>query len=105
MNFNRLPWFVEYLIAQSNWSRMVFGNGRRTIGICEHIKKELAEIQADPDDVRQWIDVMILALDGYWRHGGKPDELAEMLEAKQRVNFERAWPAVQPEDQPTEHLR
>jgi hypothetical protein len=49
--------------------------------------------------------VLILAMDGYWRHGGKPEELAEMLEAKQRVNFERAWPPIQPEDQATEHLK
>jgi hypothetical protein len=98
-------WLDNYLWAQSTWSADTFGPGRRTIGICEHIKKELAEIQADPDDVREWIDVLILALDGYWRHGGKTEELAEMLEAKQRVNFERAWPAVQPEDHPTEHLK
>lgn len=94
-----------YVQRQRLWSEVTFGPGRRTIGICEHIKKELAEIQEDPDDVREWIDVLILAMDGYWRHGGKPEELAEMLEAKQRVNFECAWPAVKPEDQPMEHLR
>ena len=94
-----------YVEAQRLWSAHTFGSGRRTVGLCTHITKELAEIQADPDDVRKWIDVIILAIDGYWRHGGKPEELAEMLEAKQRVNFDRAWPPVQPKDQATEHLR
>ena len=101
-----MMFITTYLTRQRVWSRQTFGQGRRTIGICAHITKELAEIQADPDDVREWIDVIILALDGFWRHGGKPEELAEMLEAKQRVNFERAWPAeVLPQDVTTEHLR
>ncbi len=98
-------WIQYYLQDQQTWSRDTFGPGRRTLGITAHIRKELAEIEADPDDVREWIDVIILALDGYWRHGGKPEDLAEMLEAKQRVNFERAWPAIKPEDQPVEHLK
>ncbi len=98
-------WFISYISAQHAWSVSTFGPGRRTLGITAHIRKELAEIEADPDDVREWIDVIILALDGYWRHGGKPEDLAEMLEAKQRVNFERAWPAIKPEDQPMEHLK
>lgn len=98
--------FLErYVTRQMTWSMLTFGLNRRTLGITAHIRKELAEIEADPDDVREWIDVLILALDGFWRHGGKPEELAEMLEGKQRVNFERAWPAIKPEDQPMEHLK
>jgi ribosome-binding ATPase YchF (GTP1/OBG family) len=100
-----MTWIGTYLHRQRDWSSEIFGTTRRTVGICAHIEKELSEIQDDPDDVREWIDVMILALDGYWRHGGKPEDLAEMLEAKQRVNFERSWPAVQPDHMPTEHLR
>lgn len=99
------PFIEAYVARQRTWSDITFGPGRRTVGLCEHIKKELAEIQADPDDVREWIDVIILAMDGYWRHGGKPEELAEMLEAKQRVNFERNWGPMKPEDQPMEHLK
>lgn len=98
-------WLTTYIDDQRFWSGKTFGPGRRTLGITAHIRKELAEIESDPDDVREWIDVLILALDGYWRHGGKPEELAEMLEAKQRVNFERAWPAIKPEHEPVEHLR
>ena len=96
---------TSYVTRQRVWSRQTFGQGQLTDVLCAYITMELSEIQADPDDVREWIDVIILALDGFWRHGGKPEELAEMLEAKQRVNFERAWPAMQPEDQATEHLR
>jgi len=100
-----MTWIGTFTRHQRDWSKVVFGEGRRTLGITSHIQLELQEILADPDDVREWIDVIILALDGYWRHGGRIEDLADMLEAKQRVNFERAWPPVQPEDHPTEHLR
>ena len=95
----------QYADIQRLWSLVTFGPDRRTVGLAKHIQKELLEIQADPDDVREWIDVIILAIDGYWRHGGRPEELAQMLQEKQRINIDRAWPAPLPEDQPTEHLR
>jgi len=105
MNYDLSDFLLNYVFAQRLWSSETFGPGRRTLGITAHIRKELAEIEADPDDVREWIDLVILAFDGFWRHGGKPEELAEMLEAKQRINFERNWPPIQPQDHPTEHLK
>lgn len=54
----------EYNERQRQWSRKTFGEGKRTIGILAHIRKELAEIEAKPDDLEEWIDVVILALDG-----------------------------------------
>ncbi len=96
---------AEYLERQRAWSLRTFGPGRRTVGITAHITKELAEIRAAPDDLSEWIDVIILALDGYWRHGGDPAHVFEALVNKQTVNMGRRWPAPQPEDQPTEHLK
>lgn len=98
-------WLERYLYEQLRWSRLTFGNGRRTVGITAHIAKELAEIRAKPDDVEEWIDVVILALDGYWRAGGTPESLAWDLRAKQDKNFARQWPAQKPEDEATEHVR
>lgn len=95
----------RYAEDQAIWSAKQFGPGRRTVGLTAHIMKECQEVRDDPDDAREWIDIIILAIEGYLRHGGKPEELAEMLEAKQRVNFERAWPAVKPEHEPMEHLK
>lgn len=98
--------FLErYVDRQRRWSQQVFGNGRRTGGIVAHIRKELGEIEADPTDLTEWVDVMILAMDGYWRHGGTPDSLAEDLELKQSINFRRKWPEPGPEDQAVEHVR
>jgi hypothetical protein len=95
----------RYNARQRLWSRKTFGNGKRTKGIIAHIRKELAEIEAKPDDLEEWIDVVILALDGYWRHGGEPIDLMWHLQAKQDKNYDRQWPAPGPEDEPVEHVR
>lgn len=95
----------EYNERQRQWSRKTFGEGKRTLGILAHIRKELGEISAKPDDLEEWIDVVILALDGYWRHGGEPADLMLHLQAKQDKNIARRWPAPGPEDEPTEHVR
>ena len=97
-------WLADFVARGGAWSRRTFGEGRRTIGICRHIEKELAEIQADPDDTREWVDVILLAFDGYRRHGGKPEQLAAMLQWKQDANMQRQWPTPGPETEPVEHL-
>lgn len=96
---------AEFLRAQMAWSRKTFGPGLRTIGILRHIEKELREISDAPTDQMEWIDAMLLAMDGYWRAGGEPEMLLTLMRQKQRRNFAREWPPVQPEDQPCEHVR
>jgi hypothetical protein len=96
---------ADYVRAQRLWSGLTFGMGKRTHGITAHIAKELEEIRANPDDLSEWIDVMILAIDGYWRHGGSGMELMNALRAKQLVNFSRKWPSIRPDDEATEHIR
>ena len=95
----------DYIRRQAEWSSRTFGHGMRTIGITRHIEKELDEIRANPIDLEEWIDVIILAIDGFWRAGGKPEDLEWLLQQKQFKNFERSWPPPQSEDQPTEHIR
>ena len=77
----------------------------RTKGVSEHIRKELDEIAADPTDVKEWIDVIILGLDGYWRAGGCSSDIAEDLCKKQDRNFARKWPTPTSEDVAVEHIR
>jgi hypothetical protein len=95
----------RYLADQKQWSTKTFGSGKRTKGILQHIRKELAEIESKPDDLMEWIDVMILAMDGFWRHGGSPNHLIHYLNAKQRTNFMRDWPKPVSEDEAVEHIR
>jgi hypothetical protein len=75
------------------------------MGILDHIRKELGEILDDPSDLDEWIDVLILAMDGYWRAGGTPSGLMQRLRNKQQVNFTRQWPEPVSEDIPVEHVR
>jgi hypothetical protein len=100
------PWFAieAYLRRQEIWSGRTFGNGVRTVEITKHIQKELAEILASPHDLTEWIDVVILALDGFWRAGGEPAAIMDYLQAKQNVNFTRAWPPPVA-GEPAEHDR
>lgn len=81
-----------HLRRQREWSRATFGPGRRTKGVIDHIRKELVEIEDDPDDWTEWIDVVILALDGAWRHGAEPRQILDAIVAKQAKNEARVWP-------------
>lgn len=83
---------VAHLRRQRSFSEKTFGPGERAAAVLDHIRKELAEIEADPTDIMEWIDVVILALDGAWRAGYEPHEIAEALLAKQAKNESRKWP-------------
>jgi hypothetical protein len=84
--------FVAHLARQREFSGRTFGPGTRAQGVVDHIRKELLEIEADPADLREWIDVVILALDGAWRSGANPQEIVAALVAKQEKNEGREWP-------------
>lgn len=84
--------FEAHLARQAVHSQETFGPGLSTAGILDHIRKELVEIEADPTDSEEWIDVVILALDGAWRCGLTPSQVIEKLVAKQTKNEGRNWP-------------
>ena len=82
---------AAHLERQREFSERTFGPGPRTNGVLDHIRKELAEIEAEPLSM-EWIDVVILALDGAWRAGHEPQEIIDAIIAKQAKNEARAWP-------------
>lgn len=98
--------FLAHLREQRAWSERTFGPGPRTGGIIAHIRKELEEIEAAPRDAEEWIDVVILALDGAWRSGASPEKILETLLAKTAKNHARSWPdwRTLTEDDPIEHV-
>lgn len=98
---------VEYFERQIDWSRETFGPALRTKGVIDHIRKELREIEQKPHDLSEWVDVVILAMDGFWRHGGKASDLLPALLAKQQKNMARTWPDWRgmSEDSAIEHDR
>lgn len=102
---------VQHLRRQAAFSERTFGPGRRTAGVCDHIRKELKEVS---DDARagqptldEWVDVILLSLDGAWRSGATPEQIATAIAAKQARNESRTWPdwRTAPQDKAIEHDR
>ncbi len=99
-----MPFDLEaHLKRQIAFSRATFGPGDRRKGVIDHIRKELIEV-ADTkgldDAVSEWVDVVILALDGLtralaasgvdWRHIAPA--ACQKIEAKQTRNEQQTWP-------------
>lgn len=87
--------FQDYLIRHLEWGHAMFGTpaeGRGPLGPLDHLKKEIAEIESEPHDTKEWVDAIILAIDGYLRAGGNVGNVLHDLFAKQEKNFTRKWP-------------
>jgi hypothetical protein len=89
----RVPQFdlLAHIERQRAFSLRAFGPGERTEGVCDHIRKKLVEIETDPA-TEEWVDVMLLAIDGAWRAGASPEHITDMLANKLRRNESRTWP-------------
>jgi hypothetical protein len=86
---------ISFVERQRNFSRYTFGPPSqvdRTEGILAHIAQEIEEIRQDPKDTEEWIDIVILALDGAWRSGATPEEVVNTLNKKFVKNKARKWP-------------
>jgi len=94
----------KLLEDQILWSMKTFGPAYRTEGILRHIEKECNEARAAPFDLSEYVDIIILAMDLYWRHGGMPDELEEAIAKKQEINRGRTY-RVTDDETPSEHVR
>jgi hypothetical protein len=96
-----------HLQRQKEWSSETFGPGVRP-GVVEHIRKELVEVEeSDYCDLGEWVDVIILALDGAWRMGAEPQQIIDAIKAKQARNEARSWPdwRTASADHAIEHVR
>lgn len=95
----------QHLKRQMAFSRATFGPGERRQGVADHIKKEiddeiLLHDVSSSEAAGEWVDVVLLALDGLWRAlaasenawGQVPFIAAQMIEAKQSRNEQRTWP-------------
>ena len=98
---------VSHLRRQADFSLRTFGPGMRLQGVLDHIRKELVEVEESGGALAEWVDVILLALDGAWRAGNQPEQIAEAIAAKQSKNEGRAWPdwrTVEP-GKAIEHIR
>lgn len=110
---------TQHIARQMAFSRGTFGPGPFTARVVEHIKTELKEIteaseKSQLDASREWVDVVLLGLDGLTRSlaasfawEAVPSLATAMIVEKQGANEQRTWPNWRdvPEDQPIEHDR
>jgi hypothetical protein len=98
---------IAHLRRQHEFSERTFGSGPRIKGVVDHIRKETQEVLDGGGELAEWIDVVILALDGAWRSGATPEEIVAALVAKQTRNESRQWPDWRnaPADKAIEHVR
>lgn len=93
---------IEHLKRAIAFSRGTYGPGERTAGVIDHIRKELREIeQCEDNRSEEWVDVVILGLDGLTRalraecpiatNGTIATLAAEKLALKQDRNERRDW--------------
>ncbi len=97
-----------FMRRRRQWSEQTFGPGDRTVGTLEHIRKEILEIEIDPGDPVEWVDILLLALDGAARIPGVTDDMIlSIMLSKQKKNEAREWPdwRTAPTDRPVEHVR
>lgn len=80
------------------WNTQAFGPGRRTSGIIDHIRQELDEINKSPGDPEEWVDVLLLALNGLQRLDLSGHQIIQHIFAKIAKNARRQWPDWQTRD-------
>ena len=83
---------IAHLHRQAAFSLKTYGPGSRVQGVTDHIAKELKEVRDSGGDLKEWVDVIILGLDGAWRSGATPEQVVAAIEAKQTKNEGRTWP-------------
>lgn len=109
----------QHLIRQMAFSHATFGPGQRTQGVIDHIRKELVEVEESGGSPDEWVDVVILALDGMARSvaynldGSRRDpetvvpSICRLIREKQSRNEARVWPDWRTADpsKAIEHVR
>ena len=95
------------LLRRAEHSNLAFGPDFRWRGILDHLRKELAEVElAEGTDLEEWIDIILLGLDGATRcalvqldnpksvssHIRSTTDVLRALEAKIEKNAARKWP-------------
>ena len=85
---------VAHLKRQIGFSKEAYGPARPGAleGVIDHIENELIEVKADPTDLKEWVDLIILSFDGAWKCGYTAEQICVAIEAKQTINENRTWP-------------
>ena len=83
---------LEFLKQQQKFQAETFGTKPRSAGVIDHIKKELKEVEVNPAEILEWIDIVLLAFGGALNVGFSPARILGALETKIDINNKRDWP-------------
>ena len=85
----------SFLNRRARWSNETFGRtvnpAKMVSGILEHIRSEVKEIEIDPFDITETVDLILLAFELANRAGHTPHDLIKAIQAKQVINESRTW--------------
>ena len=92
-------YFQDIMDEQWAFSTETFGprieNGtaeQNAAGCIDHIREEIEEVAADPSDIMEWVDIVMLATDGAMRVGFTPEQFIDAYYEKLQINKARDWP-------------
>jgi hypothetical protein len=99
---------LDHIVEQREWSIATFGphSQRGSDGVIDHLRKEVNEA-AESRKLEEWVDIIMLAIDGASREGYGPMDIVTGLANKLEVNKRRQWPdwrTIEP-GQAIEHIR
>ena len=99
--------FISFVLRHKNWADKTFGINRGVLGRIKHIEKELIELKNNPNGPEEWIDILMLTLDGLGLIGLSPENILEELYSKLEKCKNRKWPDWKSADpnKPIEHIR
>ena len=95
----------DLIADHSEWSQATFGKdkNRGPVGALKHLAKEASEAAANPSDIIEYADCLLLLLDATRRAGWKIGDVVNAAERKMEINKNREWQTPSP-DAPTEHV-
>jgi hypothetical protein len=86
--FNSLEDFFDDL---AEWQWQTFGEGYNPLPTLTHLKEEVEEAIAEPNNLEEYADIFILLLSAVDRAGYDLSDLLKAVEQKHAVNKLRTW--------------
>ena len=96
--------FKEFIERKMVWSFNTFGD-QKVCGVIDHIRDELLEVEENPADIEEWVDVLLLTIDGVVRAGFSADDIINELERKHKVNMSRRWEGIEKGTSAIKHVK
>jgi hypothetical protein len=87
----------------ADWQDRTFGTAQGPIGALNHLSQEVEEAKADPTDIIEYVDCLMLIMAASRRAGFTFDQLHAAFLRKLEINKQRRWAAVKP-GEPCRHV-